>query len=175
MNRAKAALGALRLATARSPIIAILGLSIAFPGIARAYLNTTTGVLVLDGAVGRVCSLGLNASGATTFFANLDQGASNTLVGTIVETCNDPNGYTVTLTTANNASFKGAAAGKLVPYTLTYNGAPVSFSGGTATITPSGSRTTGTGVSKGLNLSISPGTYMPDNYSDTLTITMIGQ
>jgi hypothetical protein len=150
-------------------------LSLAFPEAARAYTNTTTGTVNLAGSVALVCSLSVNSSGATTVFPNISQGTTNTSLGTITETCNDANGYKVTLTTANNEQFKGSTSNTLIPYGLTYNGSAVSFSSGSATITPSGSRTTPAGVSKSLNITFPAGFYTADSYSDTLTITMISQ
>jgi hypothetical protein len=152
-----------------------LALVVVVPGAARAYTNTTSGIVNLNGAVALVCSISINSSGATTTFSNMAQGTAATLIGTVVEICNDVNGYKVTLTTANNANFKGATTNALIPYSLTYNGGSVTFSSGTAILTPGGSRTTPLGVSKALNLTFGSGFYSSDSYDETLTITMIGQ
>lgn len=169
--------GAYSWSRSRRPVIAFasLALAAAYPVAAPAYTNTTSGIVNLNGAVALVCSISISSSGATTTFANMAQGTSATLIGTVTEICNDVNGYKVTLSTTNNANFKGSATSALIPYTLTYNGSAVTFASGSATLTPSGSRTTPLGVSKALNLTFPSGFYTSDSYDDTLTITMTGQ
>jgi hypothetical protein len=159
----------------RRQVLAALALVAMLPDAAGAYTNTTSGIVNLNGAVALVCSISINSSGATTIFSNMAQGSAATLIGTVVEICNDVNGYKVSLTTTNNANFKGVTTSALIPYTLTYNGGAVTFSSGSATLTPGGSRTTPLGVSKALNLTFASGFYASDSYDDTLTITMTGQ
>jgi hypothetical protein len=138
---------------------------------ARATNNNNVSI-PLSGNVAMTCTVADSATGATTVFSDLTQGASGVLIGTITETCNDKNGYKVTLATTNNANFKGASTNTLVPYSLSYNSSAVTFSSGSATITPSGALTGPSGVAKPLNISFSSGFYVADGYSDTITVTM---
>ena len=159
----------------RIPALAGICLIAAAAPAAHAYTNTTTGTINVDDTVALVCSVEVNSSGATRNFSDMSQGASRVLIGAVVEVCNDPDGYTVTLTTTNDANFKGASSGALIPYNLTYNGSTVSFANGTATLTANGCRTTAGGLTKALAISFASGYYTADNYSDTLTVTMTAQ
>lgn len=138
---------------------------------ARATNNNNVSI-PLSGSVALSCAVADSSSGATTTFSDLTQGASGVLIGTITETCNDKNGYKVTLATTNNANFKGSSTNTLVPYSLSYNSNAVTFASGIATITPSGTQTGPSGVAKALNISFSSGFYVADAYSDTITVTM---
>lgn len=175
LNKATLSVRVLRCRQRWGWLFVLAGLLIALPQAAGAYTNSTTGTVNVNGSVALVCSLSVSSSGATTTFSNMTQGTSNTLLGTITEICNDSNGYKVTLTTTNNENFKGATSSTLIPYSLTYNGSSVAFSSGSATITPTGSRTTPLGVSKGLTITFPAGFYTADSYSDTLTVTMVSQ
>jgi len=159
----------------RATALAALALVIAAAAPARAYTNTSSGVVNLNGAVSLVCSVSLDGTGATTVFSDMTQGASGTLIGTVTEICNDANGYKVTVTSSNGGAFKGASTGTLIPYALTYDGSSVAFSGGMATLTPCGTRTTPVGLARPLAITFQRGYYASDGYSDTLTITMVGQ
>ena len=158
---------------ARAAALLLLALTLAAP--ARAFTNTTTGVVNVAGSVALVCSVAVNSSGATTVFPDMTRSAVNTLIGTVVETCNDINGYKVSLTSANGGVFRGAATNAFIPYLLTYNGSAVLLDEGGATITPCGGRTTAQGVSKPLAISFAGAWYTADTYSDTLTLTMTAQ
>jgi hypothetical protein len=138
---------------------------------ARATNNNNVSI-PLSGSVAMTCTVADSATGATTSFSDLTQGASGVLIGTITETCNDRNGYKVTLATTNNANFKGASSNTLVPYSLSYNSNAVTFSSGNATITPSGTLTGPSGVAKPLNITFASGFYVADSYLDTITVTM---
>lgn len=154
---------------------AILGAASLFAGGAQAANNNNVSI-PLSGTVPTTCTVANNSSGTTTSFSDMSQGASNVLIGTITETCNDRSGYKVTLTesnfSANQPSFKGSVSGALIPYTLTYNGNSVSFPNSTATLTSTGSQTGTNGIAKALNLTFPAGAYTADSYSDTIVITM---
>lgn len=149
--------------------------------LAVAFLSGTSGAqaandnnltIPLTGAVASDCTVSDDSASATTSFSDMTQGASNVLVGTITETCNDKSGYKVMLTTTNNANFKGTNTGTLVPYNLAYNGTDVTFSNGSAVITDSSKKTKKQGVAKALDISFAAGYYIADTYNDTITITM---
>lgn len=175
LNKATLSVRVLRRRRRSGWVLVLANLLVALPQAAHAFTNSTTGTVNVNGSVALVCSLTVSSGGATTTFSDMTQGASNALLGTITEICNDANGYKVTLATSNNENFKGATSSTLIPYTLTYNGSAVTLSSGATTITPSGSRTTPSGVSKGLNITFAAGFYTADSYSDTLTLTMVSQ
>ena len=91
-------------------------------------------------------------------------------------------GYKVTLRSANafaaagaQAYLKGASAGNsdTVNYTIKYNGSAVSLVAGDAVVTSAITRTTGSGVSKNLLVTLSGAFNVADTYSDTLTLTLV--
>jgi hypothetical protein len=141
--------------------------------------NNNNVTIPLSGTVATTCTVTNNATGATTTFSDMTTGQTATLIGTITEICNDKNGYKVTLATANFAggspNLKGSSTSAVVPYSLTYNGTALSYVGGTATVTPSGTQTNSTGVSKQLKISFTGGFLSADSYADTITITMASQ
>jgi len=157
-------------------LVAVLAAAAVLPAAAA---NNNNVAIPLSGTVATACTVADSATGATTTFGDMTTGQSGTLVGTITETCNDKNGYKVTLSTANFSSgspnFKGAGTSTLVPYALTYNGTGLTWSAGTATITPSGTQTGASGVAKQLKITFAGGFLAADSYSDTITITMASQ
>lgn len=144
---------------------------------AHATPNNGTPVTInLSGSVGIVCSVA-NVAG-TTAFNDLSSAVPATTIGTITETCNDPSGYQVTLTSANfsgsSANFKGGTTSALIPYSLTYGGNNVAFASATTTITTVASLTGNTvQTPKALVLSaVAHPNAVADNYADLLTVTM---
>lgn len=147
-----------------------LVLALAFLASAAHATNNNNVTIPLSGKVPSGCYIADNASGATTVF-DLTKGASNVLIGTIIEDCNEA--YLVALTTTNSANFLGGLTGTLVPYTLAYNSAPVVFTQGIAVVTLSFAGTGKSGVSKPLTITFAPGYYVADSYADLITLTMI--
>jgi hypothetical protein len=157
----------------------ICGAALAASGSIAQAANNNNVTIPLSGTVATTCTVANNATGATTTFTDMTTGASGVLIGTVTETCNDKNGYKVTLTESNfsasSPSFKGSSTNTLIPYSLSYNGTAVNFPSSTATITPSGTQTSATGVAKALNITFAASLYTADTYSDTITITMASQ
>ncbi|HEY3920368.1 MAG TPA: hypothetical protein VGL83_21455 [Stellaceae bacterium] len=150
-----------------------IGLTLAFLAPAAHATNNNNVSIPLAGSVISSCYVADNTNGATTVFPDLTAGAVNILIGTIIEDCNA--GYLVALTTTNNANFKGSVSGTLVPYTLAYSGVPVFFVRGFAIVTLNFRGTGKSGVSKPLTISFSPGYYVADSYSDTVTVTIVSK
>lgn len=159
-------------------LLAIVMLSVLDGSPAQAANNNNV-TIPLSGTVAAICTVADSASGATTTFGDMTTGQTATLIGTVTETCNDRDGYKVTLTTTNFAggspNFKGSSTSALVPYSLTYNGNALTYFSGTATVTSSGTGTGSNGVSKQLKISFAGGFLTADSYSDTITITMASQ
>lgn len=87
-------------ASIRILAIALFGASLVAT---TAQAATSSGQIIIRGTVGAVCEVGV-----VDYGTNLDLvgGEQNRAVGEINETCNDPDGYTV--------SFSSAQAGKMV-------------------------------------------------------------
>ena len=107
--------------------------------------------------------------------------ATDVDIANITERANSKNGYTVTLASANAGStstpkFAGATAGNtdVLPYSIKYNGTTVSLSSGEAIVTDASAKTSGTGVTKLLEISyLGASSFLnADSYSDTLTLTI---
>jgi spore coat protein U-like protein len=123
------------------------------------------GSVALKGKVNLVCTIGVTDLNQSL---NLTGGESNKSVGTMVENCNSGNGYTVSLSSANNGSLKSATGNATIAYTASYDGNNVS-----------GSQTQivrqGANFSKNTSLTVSipaNAQAIAGDYSDTLTITI---
>ena len=113
---------------------------------------------------------------------DLANGETDKLVAIVNERSNDQIGYKVTLRSANafaasgaQAYLKGAASGNPdgVNYSIKYNGSAVTLSTGEAIVTSASARTTGSGVNKNLQVTLSGAFNVADTYSDTLTLTLL--
>jgi spore coat protein U-like protein len=137
----------------------------------------TTGTITLQGTVAQSCNITVTPQ---TGYNALDLSTSPTSlnVATVNETCNDPKGYTVSMTTANGTTtgvLKGAIAGNpdTVTYNVTYNGSAVTLAGSTATVTNVTAKTAAAGVTKNLNIAYTGNSNLgADTYTDTLTFTI---
>ncbi len=121
-----------------------------------------TGTVTITGAVPTACAIiVLPAVGASSIM-DISLGDTNRLVATVTETCNDPDGYTVSVAGTNSGDHTGLFIDTVSldshPFTINYNGSSVP-SGGVVTNTTA----PGIGVSKPVRI-----TYGSDN---TLTST----
>lgn len=163
-----------------SALALVLGLaaSAAYAGTGGVTPSTGNAVNIkLTSTVADACSIGTSATSYS--LGDLQQTpASGTTVATITEACNDPSGYTVTLTSANATSgnqlfLKGTTnASNVIDYTLSYGGQTVSYTGGSATLTTATAPTAQAGVQNALAISTTAGFYAADTYADTLTLTL---
>lgn len=142
--------------------------------------DTDTASVTLTGVVEK--RVAITATG-TGNYNNLDLTTDVTSepVVTVNEYSNVREGYTVSLSSANatssggsDAFFKGAAGGETLTYTVTYDGAGVTFSGGSAEITNATAKTPAGGTSKTLAIGYtgSSANLGNDTYTDDLTFTI---
>ena len=82
--------------------LAIAALFIA--GAANASVAPTSGQIVIRGTVGSICEIGV-----VDYGTNLDlvTGESSRAVGAVTETCNDPDGYSVSFTSDQGGKMVG--------------------------------------------------------------------
>lgn len=160
-------------------IIAAVAIFVSIGSIDRAAAQVS-GNLGLSGDVATVLALGITPSGADSLA--FDSGAvSNSTIASILEACNDADGYTVTVT-SSNGQFQGANTGmlqggshsELLSYTISYADVGVTLTGGTATITNSNSKTSAGGVTKTVKITYdaTSSNLAADTYTDTLTFTI---
>ena len=143
-------------------------------GVSTPAHAASTGDLDLTGTVAAVCDL--TVSPVIGVADNLPLGAAQTdlNVGSINETCNDPNGYSLSAVSANLSILQPLAGGPdNVPYTVSYGGAPMNLSGAPITVTNAVAPTGAGGVDNAVAISYSdPGFIEADSYSDTITFTI---
>ena len=143
-------------------------------------LGDTVGTLNLTGNVPVVLelSVGGHSEAATLTPAGNISGVS---IGTVVEKCNDADGYTVTVSSNNGVAQSvsgglliGDSVGEQLIYDLTYGGVNVVFSNGTATVSDSAEKTPADGYTNAVLISYdgTSSNLAADSYSDTLTFTI---
>ena len=154
--------------------------TIALLATALAATAQSSGNLTVQGAMPSVISIAVAPiSGYDTL--DLINGVNNQPIANLTERSNRKAGYTVTLTSLNagltgNSLFLADTAGgpgtDLIAYSLTYNGVIVNFANGSALLTDSNGRTSGSGIVKSLTVTISPSWLSDGTYADTLTFTI---
>lgn len=126
-------------------------------------LAATTGQVTITGNVPILCTLDVQQEAGADNISDISAGHANRHVATVTETCNSPDGYTVTLTGSNagdhNGMFVDIVSTDSHPFTIRYNGVSVPPGG---LVTDSTAPTTG--VQKNVDI-----TYPAD---ETLTGTV---
>lgn len=96
----------------------------------------TTGQVTITGNVPIVCDLLVQQEAAADNIPDISAGHTNRHVATVTETCNSPDGYTVTVAGSNsgdhNGMFVDIVSTDSHPFTIRYNGISVP-SGGVVT------------------------------------------
>lgn len=172
----------------------ILAGSIAAVGLAVAFGSTPsqaglTGTINLTGAVASNCNVVVTASGGATLDSTLSTGATASTpiqVGSVVETCNDPKGYVITVASLNGVNgtlttglLKGAVSGNpdTVPYNIAYGattpGTAVTLAAGSGTASTATKKTPAGGTTNNVFINFTGNSNLSaDTYTDTLTVTM---
>ena len=161
-----------------------LALTMALFTTATVGLAQTSGTLTIQGTVASVVSIAVaTVSGYNTL--DIANGVTAQTVANITEKCNHKPGYTVTMTSQNAGASggslflddisSGGSGNDTVPYSLTYNGSPVTFASGSATLTDASGKTPQAGTSKALAVTIAGTWVNAATYSDTLTFTISGK
>lgn len=140
-----------------------------------------TASLTLSGTVDRTVAVTVTPQNNYNSL-DLVNGETEKTVAIVNERSNDKTGYSVTLTsmgagTTGRAQLRPATPGNpdTIPYSLKYAGATVSLVQGTANLTTSGGRTSGTGANNVLAVTIpSSSGINADTYADTLQLTIQG-
>lgn len=135
----------------------------------------TTGTVTITGMVPAICAVVVTPDAGATNIADISAGDTNRLIATVTETCNDPDGYTMTVVGSHSTNHTGlfvdSVSGASQPFTITYNNVAVP-TGGVVTSTSA----PGIGVAKpvkityGANSSLTPSVGY--TYSETLTFTI---
>ena len=144
--------------------------------LAPAAQAATTGDVLVTGSVPIACDLEVTRETGAIDIPDISAGDTDRHIGTVTETCNSPNGYTVSLVTAN---FVSDPQGKFVdtvsthwhPFDIKYDGVLVDASG-----IVTDSSTVAVGLQKPVEITYTPnpdlaGTVTP-TYQETLTFTI---
>ena len=143
-------------------------------------IGATSGNLGLSGSVPVILELTVNSNAAASALTPSGN-VSAVSIGTIVESCNDADGYTVSLSSSNGVTdsagsgvLTGATAAEDLSYALSYGGSNVSFANGLATVTNVNTKSSADGDSKTVLITYdgSSSNLAADTYSDTLTFTI---
>lgn len=134
-----------------------------------------TGQVTITGNVPIACDLLVQQEVGAASIPDISAGHTNRHVATVIETCNSPDGYIVTVTGANsgdhNGMFVDVVSTDSHPFTIYYNGVSVS---------PGGIVTDSTApafdVQKSVNITYPADETLigtvTDSYEETLTFTM---
>ena len=132
-----------------------------------ALAQNASGTVQLTGTVALSCTVAVTDLKQQL---NLVSGESSKQVGTVVETCNSGNGYTVTLNSANGGSLKNTSGGNAsVSYTVSYDGQNGGLNNGMQVSRSSAQ------FAKNVPLAVSiqgNNNAVAGSYSDTVTITI---
>lgn len=86
----------------------------------------TTGQITLTGNVPILCSLDVQQEPGAVSIPDISAGHTNRRVATVTETCNSPDGYTVTVQGVNSADHTGmfvdSVSSDSHPFTVAYDG-----------------------------------------------------
>ena len=134
-----------------------------------------TGQVKITGSVPIACDLEVVEEASASNISDISAGHPNLHVATATETCNDPDGYIVTMLGGNSASHEGKfvdiASGDTHPFTVTYDGVNVS-PGGIVT----DSSTVAVNLQKPIHITYAADEKLTgtvaDTYEETLTFTI---
>lgn len=138
-------------------------------------MAATTGQVKITGNVPIACDLEIREEPGASNITDLSAGHPNLHVATAIETCNDPDGYTVTMGGGNSGSHEGmfvdTVSGDTHPFTVTYNGVNVT-PGGVVT----DSSTVAVALQKPVHITYPADASLTgtvaDTYEETLTFTI---
>ena len=124
-----------------------------------------SGSLVVRGEVQTLCTVAIQDMNARL---DLTGGANNVTVGRVTETCNDPDGYTVTFSSQGGGKLVNGKAG--VGYTVSYDGASDRSLAGALVLNR---KTAAFDEVRELKVSVPAGTdRVAGNYADVITVTI---
>jgi len=135
----------------------------------------STGQVTITGNVPVACDLLVQQEAGASSIPDISAGHNGRHIATVTETCNSPDGYTVTVTGANSGDHTGMFVDNIStdshPFTVKYNGVPIP-PGGVVT----DSTITVFGVQKPVDITYPADETLTgtvaDTYEETLTFTI---
>jgi hypothetical protein len=96
-------------------------------------MGATVGQVTITGNVPIACDIVVVDEPGAANITDISTGATNLLVATVTEICNDPDGYTVTMVGTNSGDHTGefvdTVSGDNLPFTVRYNSIAVPVGG----------------------------------------------
>lgn len=134
-----------------------------------------TGTVTLSGKVPQICNIVVTPEVGASNIADISAGDTDRVVATVNETCNDIDGYTVTVNGTHSGNhtglFRDTISGDEHPFTIKYNNSNVS-SGGVVTDV----NAAGINLSKQVKISYAADVTLAPSagftYGETLTFTI---
>ena len=131
----------------------------------------STGTLLIQGIVAPQFDLVITPQTASTQL-DITGGETNKLVATVLEKTNNPGGYKIKVTSANNGQLKNGSVDS-VSYQLTYNGGSPVTPTTTATVVKTTNTPAPAGNTSNVNVSFTGKPLaLSGTYNDTLTLTI---
>lgn len=135
-------------------------------------IAATTGQVTITGNVPIACSLLVQQESGADNIPDISAGHASRHVATVTETCNSPDGYTVTLAGTNSGDHTGMFVDVIStdshPFTISYNGISVP-PGGIVT----DSTTLTLGVQKNVNIAYSADETLTGTVANTYEETLV--
>jgi hypothetical protein len=133
----------------------------------------TQGTVTLTGRVPQACDIVVTTEAGATNIADISAGDTDRLIATVNESCNDPQGYTVTVVGTNSGDHTGTfrePGGDEHPFTLKYDGVAVSSAIVTDVNAPGINLDKEVRISYGTDATLTPTAGF--DYAETLTFTV---
>lgn len=132
----------------------------------------TTGQVTITGNVPILCSLEVQQEANAVSIPDISAGHTNRRIATVIETCNSPDGYTVTMRGVNSSDHTGIFADSVSsdshPFTVAYDGVTVG-PGGIVT----NSASTAFNLIKPVDITYPANTTLTGSISDTYEETLV--
>lgn len=147
-----------------------IAFSLAISGLAGLFANpasaAASGQIELRGSVGAVCEIIVTDLGVSLDLVN---GESARVVGSVEETCNDPDGYTLSFASDNSGSMNGPLNTE-VDYSFNYDSISAASLASDQSLARPGPRF---GLQNDVAVNIAGQSNLPaGQYRDTITITI---
>jgi len=138
-------------------------------------LAATTGQVTITGNVPILCSLDVQQEAGAVSIPDISAGYTNRRIATVTESCNSPDGYTVTMRGVNSSDHTGifvdSVSSDSHPFTVAYDGVTVG-AGGIVT----NSAFTAFNIVKPVDITYPANTTLTgtlsDSYEETLVFTI---
>ncbi len=137
-----------------------------------AFAQAASGTINIGGTVATACTVTVNTAAAAATLPLTTAGSQTVTVGSVVESCNTPNGYTISLTARSTLASSTTGASSAISYTASYNGGSSNaLSGSGQGFTRNAPSFSTTALPLAVTFTGNPN-LVAATYSDTITVTI---